>query len=66
MKSRLFFIFCIVLFQTIYTFKMKKEDFFEKQGTFSMQCGMHSINNLLREQAYNKKSMEQICYDLSE
>ena len=45
---------------------MQQAEFFQKQGTLSMQCGMHSINNLLCQNAYSKNQMEAICYELSD
>ena len=30
----------------------EKDLFFEKQKKMSLQCGMHSVNNLLREPLY--------------
>ena len=32
----------------------------------SLQCGMHSVNNLLRSAVYKEEDMNKICYDLSE
>ena len=43
-----------------------KVEYFEKQGTLSMQCGMHSTNNLLKRPVYSKKDMEDICTNLSD
>lgn len=43
----------------------KNIDYFEKQKAFTLQCGMHSVNNLLCKERYNVKDMEKICYDLS-
>lgn len=31
-----------------------------------MQCGLHSINNLLKKTAYDIDGMVQICYELSD
>lgn len=41
-------------------------NYFEKQRAFTLQCGMHSVNNLLCKNAYSVKDMEKICYDLSD
>lgn len=45
--------------------KVENQEYFERQGTLSMQCGMHCINNLMRRKVYKKKDMENICKELS-
>jgi hypothetical protein len=39
--------------------------FFEKQNNFSLQCGVHSLNNLIGYRYFSEKSLNDICFALS-
>ena len=44
----------------------QNEDYFQTQKTLSLHCGMHSINNLLKQHVYEIADMDRICYNLSD
>ena len=40
--------------------------FFERQGRFSLMCGLHSLNNMLGRHDCTSEELNAICYELSD
>lgn len=44
----------------------EEELYFERQGTFSSNCGLHALNNLLGGDLFSKQHLDAICAALKE
>jgi hypothetical protein len=43
-----------------------EEPYFERQGTFSSNCGLHALNNLLGGDLFSKQNLDGICNSMKE